>query len=194
MTIEMFISTYGYLALFAGAFVEEATFVVMAGFLAHEGYFPMLTVMAVASLAAFSGAEALFLYGRWQGAEWLNRHPKKLASIQRARRFMARNQTLVILGFRYIYGLHTIAPIMLGMSKVNVRRFTWVNAVGALAWAVIFTLAGYGFGRALNALLADLRHLERHIMAVIAIAGASAWVIYRIRQRKRGIPRDEPSG
>lgn len=188
MSIETIISTYGLPALAAGALTEESTFVIMAGFLAHEGYFPMLTVIAVASLAAFAGTEILFLFGRWQGADWLNRHPKKLPSIQRARHFMARNQTLVILGFRYIYGLHTIAPIMLGMSTVNARRFTWVNAAGALAWAVIFTLAGYGFGRALNALLADLRHLERHIMAAIAIAGASAWLIYRILQRRRGIP------
>ena len=194
MSIETIISAYGLPALAAGAFVEEATFVIMAGFLAHECYFPLFAVIAVAAVAAFMGTEILFLFGRWKGNEWFNRHPNKASNIERARRFMARNQLLMILGFRYVYGLHVIAPIFLGMSRVNARRFAWVNAVGALIWALVFSLAGYGFGRALNVLLTDLRHLERHIMAVIAITGASAWVIYRIRQRKRGIPRDEPSG
>jgi membrane protein DedA with SNARE-associated domain len=185
VTLELFISTYGLPALVAGALVEEATFVVMAGFLAHEGYFSMAGVIATAFLASFCGAEFLFLFGRWKGNEWFDRHPKKASNIDRARRFLARNQALMILGFRYVYGLHTIAPVFLGMSKVNVRRFTWLNAMGALLWATVFSLAGYGFGRALNILLIDLRHMEKHVLAVIAIAGGTAWLIYQSVQRWR---------
>ena len=188
MTIEIFISTYGYLALLAGAFIQEATFVIMAGFLAHEGYFSMAGVVLVSFLAAFCGTEILFLFGRWKGNEWLDRHPQKAANFERARRFLSKNQALLILGFRYVYGLHAIAPISLGMSKVNLRRFTWLNAAGAFIWSAVFSLAGYGFGQALGAMLADLRHLERHIMAVIAIAGAGAWIIYRFRQREHDTP------
>ena len=50
MSIETIISAYGLPALAAGAFVEEATFVIMAGFLAHEGYFPLFAVIAVAAV------------------------------------------------------------------------------------------------------------------------------------------------
>jgi membrane protein DedA with SNARE-associated domain len=185
VTIEIFISTYGYAALFVGAFVEEITFVVMAGFLAHEGYFSLAGVTLAASLAAFCGTEILFLFGRWKGNEWLNRHPKKTSNIERAKRFLARNQTLMILGFRYLYGLHTMGPIAMGMSRIPARRFTWLNAAGAFIWAATFSCLGYAFGRALNVLLVDLHHVERHIMAVIAIAGAAAWVIYRGVQRRK---------
>ena len=186
MTIEIFISTYGYAALFAGAFVEEITFVVMAGFLAHEGYFSLAGVTTAATLASFCGTQILFLFGRWKGNEWLNRHPKKTSNIERAKRFLARNQTLMILGFRYFYGFHTMGPIAMGMSRINARRFTWLNAAGAFIWSATFSCLGYAFGRALNVLLVDLRHLEKHIMIVIAIAGVGAWIIYRFVQRRKG--------
>ena len=188
MTIEIFISTYGYAALFAGASVEEITFVIMAGFLAHEGYFSLAGVTLVAFLAAFFGTELLFLFGRWKGNEWLNRHPKKTSNIERAKRFLARNQTLMILGFRYVYGLHTMGPIAMGMSHINARRFTWLNASGAFIWAATFSCLGYAFGQALNVMLVDLRHMERHIMVFIAVAGAGAWMIYRSVQRRKSRP------
>ena len=185
MTIEMFISTYGYLALFAGAFVEEATFVIMAGFLAHEGYFSLSGVTLVSFVSAFAGAQVLFILGRRNGTEWVDARPKMKQKLARARRFLSRNEVLVILGFRYVYGLHTVAPVSMGLSSVSVRLFTCLNAAGALLWAGVFSLAGYGFGRALNILLIDLRRVEKHVLVVIAIAGAGAWVIYKLIQRRK---------
>ena len=187
MPIETIISSYGYLALVAGAFVEEATFVIMAGFLAHERYFSLEGVVLVSFISAFAGAEVLFLFGRVKGTEWIDARPKMKQKLARARGFLSRNETLVILAFRYVYGLHTVAPVSMGLSNVSVRRFTCLNAAGALIWAAVFSLAGYGFGRALNILLADLRHLEKHVLAVIAVAGAGAWVIYKFVQRRRSL-------
>jgi membrane protein DedA with SNARE-associated domain len=92
----------------------------------------------------------------------------------------------MILGFRYFYGFHTMGPIAMGMSRINARRFTWLNAAGAFIWSATFSCLGYAFGRALNVLLVDLRHLEKHIMIVIAIAGVGAWIIYRFVQRRKG--------
>jgi membrane protein DedA with SNARE-associated domain len=188
VTIEIFISTYGYAALFAGAFVEEATFVIMAGFLAHEGYFSLGGVTLVSFLSAFAGAQVLFLFGRIKGTEWIDARPTMKQKLERARGFLSRNEALVILGFRYVYGLHSVAPISMGISNVNVRRFTCLNAAGALIWAAVFSLSGYGFGRALNILLIDLRRMEKHVLAAMAIAGAGAWLIYRFVQRRRSRP------
>jgi membrane protein DedA with SNARE-associated domain len=81
-----------------------------------------------------------------------------------------------------------MGPIAMGMSGINMRRFTWLNAAGAFIWAATFSCLGYGFGRALNVLLDDLHRLERHIMTVIAVAGAAAWVIYQLVQRRRSRP------
>ena len=185
MPIETIISSYGYLALLVGAFVEEATFVIMAGFLAHEGYFSLSGVTFFSFLSAFAGAQVLFLFGRIKGTEWIDARPKMKLKLARARGFLSRNETLVILGFRYVYGLHSVAPISMGLSTVSVRLFTCLNAAGALIWAAVFSLAGYGFGRALNILLLDLRRMEKHVLAVMAIAGATAWLIYRFVQRRK---------
>ena len=185
MPLETIISSYGYLALVAGAFVEEATFVIMAGFLAHEGYFSLSGVTLVSFLSAFVGAQVLFILGRRKGTEWIDARPKMKQKLARARGFLSRNEVLVILGFRFVYGLHTVAPVSMGLSSISVRLFTCLNAAGALIWAAVFSLAGYGFGRALNILLLDIRRMEKHVLAVIAIAGVAAWVIYRVVQRRK---------
>jgi len=185
MTLEFFISNYGYFALISGALIEELTFVVMAGFLAHEGYFSLSGVTLVAFFGAFISSQILFLVGKHKGLAWLEKHPNMTSKMERSRRFLARNQTLMILGFRYIYGLHTLGPISMGISHVNTRRFTWLNASGAFIWAGTFACAGYAFGGALNVLLIDLKHLQRHIMIFIAFVGAAAWMIYRRRQKRK---------
>jgi membrane protein DedA with SNARE-associated domain len=185
VALETIISSYGYLALVAGAFVEEATFVIMAGFLAHEGYFSLSGVTLVSFVSAFAGAQILFMLGRKNGTEWIDARPKMKQKLARARGFLSRNEALVILGFRFVYGLHTVAPVSMGLSSVSVRLFTCLNAASALIWAAVFSLSGYGFGRALNILLIDLRRLEKHVLAAIAVAGVAAWVIYRVVQRRK---------
>jgi membrane protein DedA with SNARE-associated domain len=194
MTLEYFISNYGYFALFSGALIEELTFVVMAGFLAQEGYFSLSGVTLAAFFGAFISGQILFLFGKHEGLSWLERHPHTTFKMERARRFLARNQTLMILGFRYIYGLHTLGPIAMGISHVNTRRFTWLNASGAFIWAGTFACAGYAFGGALNVILVDLRHLQKHIMLFIACVGVAAWMIYRKRQKRRStVEKPDPS-
>jgi membrane protein DedA with SNARE-associated domain len=39
MSLESCVQSYGYLALLGGAFIEGETTVLIAGFLAHNGYF-----------------------------------------------------------------------------------------------------------------------------------------------------------
>lgn len=54
----------GYPALFLGTLVEGETFILVAGFLAHRGYFRLGVVVLLATLGAFSGDIVYFLAGR----------------------------------------------------------------------------------------------------------------------------------
>lgn len=189
MSLEALISAYGLPALVAGAFVEEATFVVMAGLLAHQGYFPLTAVLLVSWLAAFLGAQLLFQVSRKKGTQWIDARPKVKLKLERMRGFLARNEMLVILCFRFVYGLHTVAPVSMGISRISVARFAFLNAAGAAIWSVVFSFAGYGFGRILNLLLEDIRHMEKHLLAVIAVVGLAAWLVHKLvqwRKARRG--------
>jgi len=186
MQIESLIATYGLPVLFAGAFFEEISIVAIAGFLAHQGYFSLGTAIAVSALAAFVGGETMFFLGLGQKAiTWLARRADWIENLERARRFVEKHQIIMILGFRYVYGMHTIGPISLGMSHVRVRRFTIVNAIGALIWATTFSCAGYEFGRVLQIVLADVKRIEPWAAAFLAVLGALFWVAYRVRRKRR---------
>jgi len=183
MLLESLIARYGYATIVVGTFLEGETILVLAGFAAHRGYLNLFGVMACAFIGSLAGDQLYFHLGHRKGQELLNRHPDWQPRIRKVLAILERHQTLLILGFRFVYGLRTITPIILGSSRVSARRFLLFNALGALAWAVVITLLGYLFGEAVQALLGDLRHYEEVLFAVLAGIGLLVWLIHRWRRR-----------
>jgi membrane protein DedA with SNARE-associated domain len=56
--------------------------------------------------------------------------------VAKAERLLNRFRTLLILIFRFLYGLRAVTPFVIGMSTVPTRTFVLLNAIGALVWAV----------------------------------------------------------
>lgn len=183
MLLESLIARYGYLAIAVGTFLEGETILVLAGFAAHRGYLNLYGVMACAFLGSLLGDQLYFHLGRRKGQQLLDRHSEWQPRVRRVLAILERHQTLLILGFRFVYGMRTITPIILGSSRVSVRRFLLFNALGALAWAVAITLLGYLFGEAVQALLGDLRHIEEELFAGLAVIGLLVWGFHRWRRR-----------
>jgi membrane protein DedA with SNARE-associated domain len=90
--------------------------------------------------------------------------------------------TTFVIGFRFLYGLRTICPIVLGASGYPPARFVPLNLLGAALWAACFAAAGYGLGAALHALLQRATRAEE--VAVIALGVALVlWMATRRRER-----------
>jgi len=91
----------------------------------------------------------------------------------------------LILGVRFLYGLRTIGPMVIGMSGIAWPRFFLLNLIGAITWAITIAGAGYLFGHALELVLVDIKHYEGTLFAVMAAAGMLVWLVYRWRQRRQ---------
>ena len=63
MNISELISQYGYWALFAGTLLEGETWLILAGFAAHQGYLQLHWVMLIAMTGGFLGDQAY----SWRG-------------------------------------------------------------------------------------------------------------------------------
>jgi len=98
---------------------------------------------------------------------------------------MNRFQTPMILSFRFLYGLRTVAPFVIGMSPVSVKKFILLNAAGALVWAVAVASGGYFFGHALEVLIGKVKSYEMYIMGSVAIFGLMIWIFHFYRRRRR---------
>jgi len=185
MNIEALLQTYGYYALFIGTFLEGETILVLAGFLAHQGYLELRWVILLAFLGSLSGDTLVFHLGRWKGRAFLARHPRWDKRAVRVHRALDRYQAYVVLSFRFFYGLRNITPFVIGSSGFSPTRFLLLNATGALVWAVVVGSAGYIFGEAIRLFLADVKKYERLLLLAVALGGCVLWFIHSRMLRKR---------
>ena len=127
MNWELIIGSYGYIALLVGTFLEGETILILAGFAAHLGYLHLPWVILVAFLGTLSGDQLFFYLGRRQSRFVLDKHPAWQRRLDRVERLFERYQTLLILGFRFLYGLRTVTPFVLGRSGVSPGYFFLLN-------------------------------------------------------------------
>lgn len=191
MSIESFITEYGYLAVFLGVFVEGEAFVITAGFLAATGLLQIEGVLG----AAFAGSVAVynlcFLAGRLGGERVLTRFPGLRRRAAGVRLLLKRYNSLFILGYRLMFGLRAMTPFALGMSGVGHARFFLLDLAPAAAWAAFFSLAGYGVGEGLEVLFGGMGGLSIALAAVVILALAGT-VLFLIRRFFRPLP--QPPG
>ena len=185
MSIAALIQDYGYVAVFVGTLLEGESVLILAGLAAHLGYLALPGVMITAVVGSFLGDQVFFYLGRRYGPALLRRFPMLAARAARMQKLLQRFHLPLILGVRFLYGLRTVGPMVIGMSGIAWPRFFLLNLIGAIVWAITIAGAGYLFGHALELLLVDMKHYEGMLLAAIAAAGVVVWLVYRWRQRRQ---------
>lgn len=186
MQLEQLITTYGYLALVFGTFFEGETVLIMGGFLARRGYLHLPGVILAAFLGTLAGDQLFYCFGRRKGAAFLDRRAVWRPKLARIQGMLRDHQLAVILGFRFLYGLRTVAPFLIGTSGVRPARFVLLNVIGAAAWSAIVGCLGYSLGLTVELFLAEAKRYETAVLGAIAGAGAAAWLVHFYRERRRG--------
>lgn len=177
------IAAYGYYAVFFGTFIEGETILVLGGIAAHRGYLDLRWVMVVAFAGSWLGDQLYFFLGRHYGHAILARFPVLQPKAQQMQRLVERYHTPLILAVRFLYGLRTVGPMVIGMSAVPALQFIVLNVLGALIWAVSVAAAGYVFSNTLEALMPQIRHYEEYLFISVLAVGVLVWLI---RHAKRG--------
>jgi membrane protein DedA with SNARE-associated domain len=188
MNWELIIGSYGYIGLLVGTFLEGETILILAGFAAHLGYLHLPWVILVAFLGTLSGDQLFFYLGRRQSRFVLEKHPAWHRRLDRVERLFERYQTLLILGFRFLYGLRTVTPFVLGRSGVAPGYFFVLNTVGAMVWSLVVGIAGYLFGNILKIIIGDIKRYELEAFGAIAIIGGLIWGVHFYRSRRKKFP------
>ena len=165
---------------------------VTASAYASVGTISITAVIVLAAVAATVGGVmgywigikgGLPLLARYGGYVGVRRH-----HIDRAHGFFEKNGAKTILFGRFVAILRTWASVVAGAACMSFRTFFAFNAIGAFAWAVVFGLLGYYFGR-------DLPLLERLISSlsfVVLIVGAVAVLGFVLIKRRKDDRGNEP--
>jgi len=187
MNFEHLVISYGYPAILIGTFLEGETILILGGFAAHQGYLELPLVMLAGFLGTFFGDQLYFHIGRRKGIEFIEERPHWQVRTDRIFHLLHRHQVLLILGFRFVYGIRTVTPFILGASGIGVARYLVLNLIGAIVWTVAVCALGYFVGQAAEHFLQQVKHYELWIFGGIIILGASAWIIHWLVS-KRGKP------
>ncbi len=183
MDLPGLIDSYGYLAVFIGAFLEGETILALAGLAAYREYLDFKLVVIVALIAGFLGDQFYFFLGRRKGQQILARFPNMEERAHRFDALLARWHAPLIIGIRFMYGFRILGPIMLGMGRVPAWKFMLYNFIGAAIWAPLIAGIGYKFGEILESMLGNMKRFEMWAFIAIVAVGLTIFIVQHIRNR-----------
>ena len=182
MSLAELINTYGYPMIFLGAFLEGETVLVLGGVAAKLGHLELPWVIVSAFSATLISDQVLFFLGRYKGTVVLSRLPSWQRQSVRVLRYLEKHRYLIVLGFRFFYGMRTITPFVIGMSRIPVGLFLVLNVISALTWATLISGLGYLIGNGLERILIDIQRYEIEVLAIVAITGLLFWLVTRLHK------------
>jgi len=180
------IAEYGnvfYAITFVWTFLEGETFVIFAGWAAHQGYLDIRWLIGAAWIGSFCGDQLWFYLGRRYGQRILRRFPKMQGGVETALMLARKYNTIFILSFRFIYGIRNVSSFSLGMSGLSWTRYLILNFIAAGIWACTFAGAGYLFGQLSEAVLGKMA--KQFGLAMLLIFLVVAWLVIRMHKRQK---------
>ena len=174
--MQTLLHQYGYLVIFVITLFEGESVLLIAGILAHQGFLNIELSILSAFLGSVIGDQLFFQLAWQEGYDFVKKLKYVATVLPRAKRLVERHGTYVVLFARYIYGLRTALIVMCGLAKMSRPKFTALNIVSALIWAVSYGFLGYFFSEAIGS-IAGLGKIEIVITAAIAIIALVYWIV-----------------
>ncbi|WP_200763925.1 DedA family protein [Nitrosophilus alvini] len=175
---------YGYVILFIWSIMEGETGLVMAGVMCHTGDMNIFTAITVASLGGFIGDQIYFYTGRFN-----KKYIHKKLKTQR-RKFALAHLLLKKYGWpvifiqRYLYGMRTVIPMAIGLTRYDAKKFALINFVSAIAWASITIILAYIFGEEILKILHFAKeHWYFALPFAIIIGGGIYYYFHKATQK-----------
>ncbi len=181
---DLYVAEWGYLILFFWSVLEGELGLIFAGIAAHTGLLNVWVAIFVAGLGGFTGDQIYFYIGRFNKGYM----QKKLASQRRklalAHLLLQKYGWPIIFIQRYMYGMRTIIPISIGITRYSAVKFAIINLLSAWVWAAITIFLAWIFGEQILQVLTFLKH-HPYILVIAGIVVVSGIVWYFYSHTKK---------
>ncbi|AXE36341.1 DedA family protein [Chromobacterium phragmitis] len=129
-------------------FLPGDSLLFVAGALAAMGQMNPHLLVLLLIVAAILGDATNYAIGRNVGMTLFEKFPRILKPqyLDKTHAFYERHGGKTIIFARFVPIVRTFAPFVAGVGKMHYPQFLKYNVVGAVAWVVGFTYAGYFFG------------------------------------------------
>lgn len=169
--------------LFFGFFLPGDSLLFTAGFLASQGFLPILPLALSTFIAAVAGDSVGYFFGRKVGPAIFVKDDSIFFNkkhVARAQHFYEAHGKKTIIMARFVPIVRTFAPIVAGVGEMKYRVFLMYNIIGGFIWAVGMTALGYFFGNIIP-------EADRYILVVIGAIVLTSFIppaIHIIKARK----------
>ncbi len=140
------LKTYGYIILFAWSILEGEAGLIMAGLLSHTGDMNLYFAVFVAGLGGFAGDQIYFYTGRFNKSYVHKKFKGQRRKFALAHLLLVKYGWPIIFIQRYMYGMRTIIPISIGLTRYSAKMFAFINLISAWCWAAVTIVPAWYFG------------------------------------------------
>jgi len=175
---------YGYIVLFVWSMFEGEMGLIMAGILSHTGDMSIAISIIVAALGGFIGDQIYFYIGRYNKNYIYTKLHSQRRKFAIAHLLLKKYGWPIVFVQRYMYGMRTVIPMAIGLTKYSAREFAFINFISAIFWASMTIIPAYYFGEELLKVLAWIKvHWYLAIPLVLTIFGSIAFIFNRIEKK-----------
>ncbi|KIM08463.1 MAG: membrane protein [Sulfurovum sp. PC08-66] len=137
------LTTWGYLAVAFFSFGGSLIVVAAAAVLSYMGKMDLYVALSIAALFNFLGDNFLFYLGRYHKEDikpYFKKHQQKIAlSIL----IMRKYGILAIFIQKFIYGIKTLVPISMSLSKYDFKKFVFYNIFASIFFVLVIGMSSY---------------------------------------------------
>jgi membrane protein DedA with SNARE-associated domain len=137
---------YGYIILFSWSILEGEMGLVMGGLLCHTGDMWVPMAIFIAGLGGFVGDQIYFYIGRYNKGYVHRKFKGQRRKFALAHLLLKKYGWPIIFVQRYMYGMRTIIPIAIGLTRYSAKSFAFINLISAWCWAAFTIIPAWYFG------------------------------------------------
>lgn len=168
--MEQFIQDWGYIALFLYSFGGGFVGLIFAGVLSYAGDLNIYISILVAGVSNFLGDQFLFFLARKNknyAKDMMKNSGRKIAFVHI---LMRKYGSFVIFIQKYIYGVKTLVPLAMGLTKYSAVKFSILNALAAALWACVIGYLSFTAGEYILSLSEDFKYVGLVTVVLIILA------------------------
>lgn len=176
---------YGYIILYFWSILEGEIGLIMAGIMSHTGSMNLAVAIFVAGLGGFTGDQIYFHIGRYNKKYVYKKFRGQRRKFALAHILLKKNGWPIIFSQRYMYGMRTIIPISIGLTRYSAKKFAIINLLSAWCWAAVTITPAWFFGQEILVLIHWVKAHWYFALPLAAIFGGSIYYYFhKVTERK----------
>ena len=174
-----------YLGILAGIFFEGEMTMISSVIVGQKGYLNLSIVIALGITGTIASDVVYFFLGKKKGRVWLTKHPKYEKKAQSIFKKLNKAPLTVFISYRFLYGFRTVAPIIIGTSKISTKKFLTLSIISTLIWATTYSLLAYYLGDLIEEELSHIQHIEKYIIGGLVLLGITLLIFRWVKKNKK---------